>query len=61
MPDVLACGRDYLLLSYIKSARKSRDYDQQLGYQLAKLHQADTTAFTRGHRFGFTGILRRYA
>ena len=47
-------GRDYLLLSYIKSARKSRDYDQQLGYQLAKLHQADTTAFTRGHRFGFT-------
>lgn len=54
VPEVLACGRDYLLLSYIKSARKSRDYDQQLGYQLAKLHQADTTAFTHGHRFGFT-------
>ena len=42
-----------LLLAYVKSAQKCRDYDQQLGYELAKLHQADTTAFTCGHRFGF--------
>ncbi len=26
VPEVLGCGRNYLLLSYVKSARKSRDY-----------------------------------
>ena len=54
VPEVLGCGRNYLLLSYVKSARKSRDYWQQLGYELAKLHHSDPTAFTCGHRFGFT-------
>ena len=34
VPEVLGCGRNYLLLSYVKSARKSRDYWQQLGYEL---------------------------
>lgn len=53
VPEVLGCGRNYLLLSYVKSARKSRDYWQQLGYELAKLHHSDPTAFTCGHRFGF--------
>lgn len=53
VPEVLGCSRDYLLLAYVNTARKCRDYDQQLGYELAKLHQADTTTFTCGHRFGF--------
>lgn len=53
VPEVLGCSRDYLLLAYVNTARKCHDYDQQLGYELAKLHQADTTTFTCGHRFGF--------
>ena len=56
-PRVLGCGEDngksFLLLEFIDESRKTNDYWEKFGAQLAQLHAADTSAFVIGGRFGF--------
>ncbi len=57
-PEVLAVGRNedgksFLLMTYVRPSRPRRDYWQNLGYMLAAMHRADTSAWTKGRRFGF--------
>ena len=55
-PEVLGIGTDndisFLLLEYISSGRKSRAAFEELGTGLARMHQADTSAFVKGGKFG---------
>ncbi len=55
-PKVLGIGTDsdisFLLLEYISSGHKSRAAFEELGTGLAKMHQADTSAFVKGGKFG---------
>ena len=57
-PEVLAFGRNgdgksFLLMTYVRPSRPRRDYWQNLGHMLAAMHRADTSAWTKGRRFGF--------
>ena len=55
-PEVLAIGTDgdisFLLLEYISSGPRSRSAFEELGIGLAQMHQADTSAFVRGGKYG---------
>ena len=55
-PEVLAIGTDgdssFLLLEYIPSGRGSRSSSEELGRELAEMHQADTSPFVRGGKYG---------
>lgn len=56
-PAVLAAGTDgdrsFLLLSYIASGRPGPHTMEQLGYDLAAMHAADTAGGAANGRFGF--------
>lgn len=60
-PRILCTGTDdgeqagysFLLLEYIESGKKRKDYWETFAQELAALHTADTTAFVAGGRFGF--------
>lgn len=55
-PEVLGIGTDndisFLLLEYISSGHKSKAAFEELGIGLAKMHQAETSAFVTGGKFG---------
>lgn len=57
VPEVLACGSEgktaFLLMEYVESSRPRPDYWERFGRQLARMHRADTAAFTKGGTFGF--------
>ena len=62
VPDVVAVGctqsESFLVLEWIESGRRSRDYSQQLGRRLAALHQFDewkTNSESSKFNFGFDG------
>ena len=56
-PMVIAEGVDedfsFLLLEYIESGYGSRESFVMLGHSLAAMHQADTSQFVSGGKFGF--------
>ena len=60
-PQILCTGTDdgeqvgysFLLLSYIESGPKRKDYWESFARELAALHQADSSAFVPGGKFGF--------
>lgn len=57
-PEVLAHGKNadgtsFLLMTYVRPSRPRCDYWENLGHMLAKMHQADTAAWTKGKCFGF--------
>lgn len=60
-PKILCTGTDdgeqagysFLLLEFVESAAKRADYWQTFGRELAELHQADTSEFVKGGKFGF--------
>jgi fructosamine-3-kinase len=49
VPAVLAQGPDFLVLEWIESARRTPDFDEQLGRGLAALHQAKPPSFGLDH------------
>ncbi|MBB6428382.1 fructosamine kinase family protein [Algisphaera agarilytica] len=49
VPEVLAVGRDYLVLELIDIGGKSADFEEKLGHGLAQLHQRSQ----RDEGFGF--------
>ncbi len=55
-PEVLALGTDgnisFLLLEYIRSGPAGRSSSEELGTGLARMHQAGTSAFVKGGKFG---------
>ncbi len=55
-PEVLAIGTDgdisFLLLEFIRSGRANSSSSEELGLGLARMHQADTSAFVKGGKFG---------
>lgn len=55
-PTPLALGTDgdisFLLMDYIPSGPKSRKSSEELGTGFALMHQADTSAFVKGGKFG---------
>ena len=55
-PEVLTIGTDsdisFLLLEYISSGSASKASSEELGIGLARMHQADTSAFVKGGKFG---------
>ena len=55
-PEVLAIGADgddsFLLLEYIHSGPKTRESSEELGVGFARMHQADTSSFVSGGKFG---------
>ncbi len=55
-PEVLGIGTDgdlsFLLLEFIRSGRKSRVSSEELGTGLARMHQAGSSAFVKGGRYG---------
>lgn len=55
-PEVLGIGTDgdlsFLLLEFIRSGRKNRASSEELGIGLARMHQAETSAFVKGGRYG---------
>ena len=55
-PEVLALGTDgnisFLLLEFIPSGPGSRKASEELGLGLARMHQADTSAFVKGGKYG---------
>ena len=55
-PEVLAIGTDgdlsFLLLEYISSGRPGKASSEELGAGLARMHQADTSAFVTGGKYG---------
>ena len=55
-PEVLALGTDgnisFLLLEFIRSGPADRSSMEELGTGLARMHQADTSAFVSGGKFG---------
>ena len=60
-PHILCTGTDdgeevgysFLLLSYVESDKKRADYWETFAHELSAMHNADTTAFVNGGRFGF--------
>lgn len=60
-PRILCTGTDdgeevgysFLLLGYIESAGKRKDYWETFARELAEMHRADTKNLTRGKAFGF--------
>ncbi|MBQ3687240.1 MAG: fructosamine kinase family protein [Treponema sp.] len=60
-PQILCTGTDdgeqvsysFLLLSYIESGPRRKDYWESFARELAALHQADSSAFVPGGKFGF--------
>ncbi|MBQ6508579.1 MAG: fructosamine kinase family protein [Flexilinea sp.] len=55
-PEVFAIGTDgdtsFLLMEYIPSGRKRIFSMQELGLGLARMHQAETSGFVRGGKYG---------
>ena len=55
-PEVLAIGTDgdisFLLLEFIGSGPRSKAAFEELGIGLAQMHQADTSSFVRGGKYG---------
>ena len=55
-PEVFAIGTDgdisFLLLEFISSGRARRASMEELGIGLARMHQADTSGFVRGGKYG---------
>jgi fructosamine-3-kinase len=49
VPAVLAQGPDFLVLEWIESARRTPDFDEQLGRGLAALHRAEPPSFGLDH------------
>ena len=58
VPEVKAIGTDgddaFLLLEYIPSGTGNRASSEELGHDLARMHQAYTDPFVKDGRFGFT-------
>ena len=60
-PRILCTGTDdgeevgysFLLLDYVESGKKRTDYWETFARELSAMHNADTTAFVNGGRFGF--------
>ena len=60
-PQILCTGTDdgeqvgysFLLLSYIESGPRRKDYWETFARELAALHQADSSDFVPGGKFGF--------
>ena len=56
-PGILGYGTDgasaFLLLEMIESKRKNEGFFERFGQRLAAMHQADTTCFVSGGRYGF--------
>ena len=60
VPRVLCCGTDdaqggcsFLLMEFLESGMRRADYWEALGRQLAAMHRADPSAWTKGGRYGF--------
>ncbi len=55
-PEALAIGTDgdisFLLLEFIRSGPAGRHSSAEMGEDLARMHQADTSAFVSGGKFG---------
>ncbi len=45
----------FLLLGFVQSGRRKKDFWRDFGRNLAALHNADASSFTPGGRFGFSG------
>lgn len=58
VPEVLEAGIQgggaYLLMEYLDAAPKKRDFWERFGRQLAEMHKADTSEWTKGGLYGFT-------
>ncbi len=56
-PEILGRGTDgekaFLLLTLVDSKRRNEDFFERFGQRLAAMHQADTTCFVNGGRYGF--------
>ena len=57
-PEVLKAGTtaecSFLMMEYLEGAPKKPDYWEHFGRQLAAMHQADTSSWTPGGKFGFS-------
>ena len=57
VPSVIAGGEigdeAFLLMEYIEEGRKTKGSSEELGRNLAKMHQADASRFVNGGNFGF--------
>lgn len=59
IPDILGTGIDrergcsFLLMEYIESGSRGRDFWKTFGRQLADMHRAPTDELTAGGKFGF--------
>ena len=56
-PDILGWGTDrdksFLLLGFIEGSVRRKDFFTVFGHELAGLHNADSSRFTDGKRYGF--------
>ncbi len=50
----IASGRSYLMMEYLEAAPKQSDYWEHFGRQLAAMHRADPSKWTRGGKYGFS-------
>ena len=57
VPRIYATGADegysFLLMEYIDSAREVEGFWEKLGTDLARMHKADTAAFSKSGKYGF--------
>ena len=57
VPAPIACGKAgktaFLMMEYLEPGMKKKTFWEDFGHGLAKLHSADTRAFSGGGRFGF--------
>ena len=59
VPEVMrtgiASGRAYLMMEYLETAPKKKDFWERFGRDLAAMHRADSSKWTPGGKYGFTG------
>lgn len=52
-PQILGCGKSFLLLELIDGKKRVSNYWETLGHELADMHKADTARYMHGGRYGF--------
>ena len=55
MKTGIASGRAYLMMEYLEAAPKKKDFWERFGRDLAAMHRADSSKWTPGGKYGFTG------
>lgn len=55
MKTGIASGRAYLMMEYLEAAPEKKDFWERFGRDLAAMHRADSSKWTPGGKYGFTG------